>query len=143
MFIYSLNEIYNPNPTIQDNLPSIEYPLIVYVGYKKENFPPELELLLTNILKALKLSFAEILVVYQEDILNKRIRNVKNSTINKVVSFGIKPQNMGFNVSNTPYKMMEFKNTRLILADDLAEIKSNSSLKQKLWIELQKMFDLK
>jgi DNA polymerase III psi subunit len=143
MFIYSLNEIYNPNPIIQDNKSSIEYPLIIYVGYNKDDFPPELELLLTNILKALKLSFTEILVIYQEDILNKRIRNVKNSTINKVVSFGIQPQNIGFNVSKIPYEMMEFKNTRLILADDLAEIKNNSLLKQKLWIELQKMFGLK
>jgi DNA polymerase III psi subunit len=143
MFIYSLNEIYNPSPTIQENNTLVKYPLIVYVGYSKDNFPLELEQLLTNILKALKLSFTEILVVYQEELLNKRIRNIKNLLPKKVVSFGIQPQSIGFNVSNIPYEMIEFKNTRLILADDLADINNNSTLKQKLWVELQKMFDLK
>lgn len=143
MFIYSLNEIYNPSPTTEDNITLDEYPLIVYVGYLKEKFPPELEQLLTNILKALKLSFAEILIIYKEELLSKRIRNIKNLNPKKVISFGIQPQTIGFNVLNIPYEMIAFKNTRLILADDLAEINNNSSLKQKLWMELQKMFDLK
>lgn len=143
MFIYSLNEIYNPSPTSEDNITLDEYPLIVYVGYLKEKFPPELEQLLTNILKALKLSFAEILIIYKEELLSKRIRNIKNLNPKKVISFGIQPQTIGFNVLNIPYEMIAFKNTRLILADDLAEINNNSSLKQKLWMELQKMFDLK
>lgn len=143
MFIYSLNEIYNPNALLKSNSHSLDYPLIVFVSNSANNFPEELKKLLTNILKALKLDFSEILLIHEEMLIDQRVRNVKNKTETKIISFGIHPQKIGLNLSPIIYELIQFQDIQFILANDLEDINTDPTQKQKLWGQLQIMFGLK
>lgn len=143
MFIYGLNEIYNPNPKVSKNEMPENITMVVYLNIPSEHFTEELKTLLNNIFKALKTGSENVLLVFENTLEENRYRNIKSPSLKKIISFGVPPEKFGINTTPYMYEMQQIKDLKLVVSDELEVISKNQALKQKLWAELQKMFELK
>ena len=50
-----------------------------------------------------------------------------------IISFGLKPQQIGLNLDHQLYKLLRLKNIKLIFAHSLSDLEHNKRLKKSLW----------
>ena len=93
------------------------------------------ETLLTNILKAIGLSFEDIALINQHHAGTEWPNQVNCS---KVFLFGIKPAD--YNLSTALYELTLLNNAQWLFSNTLAEIGKDKVLKGLLWVKLQEVF---
>lgn len=60
--------------------------------------------------------------------------------IDVVISFGIEPRTLGFNIEFVKYETLQFDKMLLLVCDNIREINQNVQKKQLLWNRLQQLF---
>jgi len=72
---------------------------------------------------------------FQLEINNENNINISqiNITVTNIISFGIKPTQLGLDIPYQNYKPVIFDNLWALFADDLKTIRTQADKKQKLW----------
>ncbi len=100
--------------------------------------------LLENILKAIGLQISDIQrlnLQHQEMQQFWQINRVYQPQ--KIIGFGISPRSLGLVVRAIKYRTFSFQEIPILFSDTLAMIEKEVSLKKKLWVALQQMFEIK
>ena len=64
----------------------------------------------------------------------------QQKTASIVLLFGVLPSDVGLHISMQPYQIQEFKNTKVLWAENLLSISENIDKKKSLWAALQELF---
>ena len=103
----------------------------VLVLHQELDLLPEYTLLLSNILKACKLNENDYYV--QVVKAQSWLHYVHRGRIEIVILFGMEMDNQVFHLQKELYKPFRFAGKKWLLADSVAAIHSNPSLKSSLW----------
>ncbi|MFK8103908.1 MAG: hypothetical protein AB8G15_15350 [Saprospiraceae bacterium] len=64
----------------------------------------------------------------------------RNITFDKMLVFGLRAADLGLNIKDQPYKIINIENCKLLFSDELATITRDKKLKGALWSSLQLLF---
>ena len=114
----------------------------ILVAYNNEKNDPELEDLLKNILVAAKLDFEKEIIPLKTTFEQKYSFNQIKEKINvkDILFFGLKPANFGLNYFLEPYQPLQVNGLRILLVNDLEDIRSDVKKKKALWSCLKEMY---
>ena len=111
------------------------------VMYATENEESNLSFL-SKILSAVKLDLSKdvsLIKATPKDRLSF-ISLKTNSTIEKVILFGIQPKHLGINIDLKAYTPTAFQDCVFLLTHDLGAIESDTNKKKALWSCLQEIY---
>jgi len=107
------------------------------------NIPDEELRLLTNMLTACKLGLDDIQLINLEQQPGPIYKEVITKLSNGIVLlFGAAPSSLDLPVDFPYFQVQSFNNCTFLYTPSLGEIKNDKVLKSKLWICLQKIFNL-
>lgn len=139
-FDYQLFSIQEGTESLKNAQGKGEKHLLVLL--KTEDDLPELQTLLTNILKAASFELTKdallLKVTVQDGISLAAI--YQEQEIQHILVFGLSPQNVGLNWTLPPYTPYVFDGKNYLFADELATLNTNKALKGKLWNCLKTLF---
>lgn len=118
--------------------------ILIAVDNKNADFLPDNDLsLLTNMLNACKMALADVAIINLNTIHNPSYKNVfENFNSNIVLLFGTDPSQLQLPVSFPHFQVQSFNNYTFLFTPALSEIQNDKILKSKLWVCLQRIFNL-
>lgn len=115
----------------------------ILIGFLDEQ-RDELEVFLKKIITAAKIDIEKDCLILRgdsENVVLPPFSHLKSShKIEKVVLFGIKGKDMGFNIETPLYIPFEFNHCYFLFADKLSAIENSMERKKALWLGLQTLF---
>ena len=135
LYIVSENEKAESTP-----LPTSQaHTLILCTKAAKQD---NLSTLLRNILNAVKLDLQnDILINYKTDEESHSLAEWRTKApIRHILLFGIPPQQLDIQNDIPKYQPTPIEEINFLVADDLAAINTDKSLKKALWMALQKIY---
>lgn len=132
--IYPVNLAFDEeNRIIGSNQKGI---LIVYATGDKVHLD-----FLNKILSAIEISMDNVLTLaIKEQETIKIQENFGGQPISKILVFGILPKRICLNSIVEKYMVTEIKDTKVIFADSLEQVKNTKELKKNLWLSLKELF---
>jgi hypothetical protein len=118
--------------------------ILVVVNHSDIQHLPDADLnFLTNMLTACKLGLGDIALLnfdhYKETGGPAILKHFKSRT---VLLFGLEPVSFGLPVSFPAFQVQNVANVQYLFAPPLAELAGDKLLKSKLWVCLQKIFNV-
>ncbi len=112
------------------------------VVYHADNGEDGLQDFLTNILTAVKLDTSkDVSIVKVTDKTGISFIRAKTiTTIEKMIIFGIAPNQLGINLDIRKYVPLDFQGCTFLYADTLSEVKNDVNKKKALWASLQEIY---
>lgn len=99
------------------------------------------KVLLSNILKAVGLSLAQIDLIEIQKIQQIDYSSfIAQKITTKFISFGVGLSKLNWDLMLVPYQIRTVSGVDFLLANDLGAIAADTTLKKNLWAALQKMF---
>jgi DNA polymerase III psi subunit len=103
-------------------------------------FTDDDETTLKKLIGAIKHDFEnDIYLIYVNKQQNIHLSSL-NLPIEKVLCFGVKPEEIGLNINEMMYTILDFENLQILFSDSIQTINSTPSKKSELWQLLQQMF---
>ncbi len=114
---------------------------ILAIYFNKTN-DPELEILLKNILSAVKLDIDKDIALLKTTPFERySFNDIKQRlAIKDLLFFGIPPSNFGLNHAVKPYQPLKTDNLRLVLFDSLEKVSGDVKKKKALWGCLKELY---
>ncbi|MBS1574344.1 MAG: hypothetical protein JST09_03485 [Bacteroidetes bacterium] len=118
--------------------------ILVAVNNNNVSFLPENELLLlTNMLNACKLTLADVAIINLATINDHSYKTIfEHFNSNIILLFGTDPSLFHLPVSFPHFQVQSFNNYTFLFTPALGEIQNDKILKSKLWVCLQRIFNL-
>ena len=118
-------------------------PLIVLINSKLQ-FQAEAQIeFLKKVLGAVKLELNQVRVIHIPNEKWAWRDLVKHFRPQRVLVFGLSPQDLSMNVEHHHYTSLKIQNCALMFVDKLDVIMPSQSLKRTLWTALQAFFEIK
>jgi DNA polymerase III psi subunit len=116
--------------------------LIVFYRTEDENaLSEELSVMLSNMMKAVKINMDNVLMVDVKYPLN--FSNIHSITsFAKCIVFGVSLKHLGLQITSQPYTIMNFNGVEFLFAESLHIINGDKQRKVALWQLLQKFFNI-
>lgn len=113
---------------------------LVFVNEINENT----HALLTKILGAVQLSSENYLIIDQSQHPEIKVNNVANSftEVKFIIAFGLNANQLGLNSIDLKYRSFPCGNYKVLFADDLTNIANEAKLKNALWQQLKKQYNV-
>lgn len=136
-----------PAPDISQaavQFPALQHSILVLVDEQKQNdLSPSDALLLENILKATGHSITETDILNFSTLSSSDARAVLvTKSTNYFITFGVPLIKLQLDLLLPPYTPKYIEGIWFLLADPLSVIDADKTLKKRLWLALQKMFEV-
>lgn len=107
----------------------------ILIVLNKEEYHPENEILLSNILKAMNTSLDKVSILQRNPAYPVKLEdeNWKLGEIETVISFGITSQHIGMSAGLPPYENLLIGGQNTIFSHSLSQLNTSKDLKIKLW----------
>lgn len=135
-----------PTHTIKEvQQPGVQKPAVLQLNHDvlvlTEIISEDEKAFLGKILSAVGLSLSQIdLLATQQTPYLDFTALMAQKTATKLISFGVAPSKLGWNVALAPYTLKNVSGIDFLLANDLATVSTDTSHKKNLWAALQIMF---
>lgn len=99
---------------------------------------PENRKTLGQILNAIKYNLEDSCLLILEENESISINSIaKQYDIKKIISFGISPKDLGFQIAAGAYRMIEMEKLRLVFSHKIGDLNTDKQKKIKLWNTIQ------
>ena len=122
----------------------IKKDILILVNYEGPGELPGEELVfLTNMLTACKLSIADTVIMNLNKVPNPTYKAITAKLHSKIILlFGVTPSSLELPIDFPPFQVQSLNTVTFLYSAALDEIKKDKILKSKLWVCLQKIFNL-
>ncbi len=132
-----------PEKPLQHYIGKNQKHIIIVVSNDDSDTTNEYELkFLTNVLKACKLSLAEVAIVKWPMVEKNYFELFQTLECKTVLLFNIDPISFGLPINFPPFQIQPHNKLTFLYAPSLSEIENNIDLKKRLWTSLKILFNV-
>jgi len=117
-----------------------EKKVLVLVSHSIHDLDSKDNILLFNILKAIKLTLNDIVLIEYTSTSIQYLWRVFD--IEKCISIGLNAKQIGFQSNFVQYSIFNIRNIAFMMSESAEVLNNHKKHKEKLWISLKKMFSI-
>lgn len=114
--------------------------VLILVSHSIDDLNSVENVLLFNILKAIKLTIDDVQLVEFTGVPFKILFSMID--FDKCIMMGLKPKDVGLQMVSMPYQVFNFQNKLCLLSHSTNMLNKHKKCKENLWNALQKMFPI-
>lgn len=111
--------------------PSKESKIMVCV--QKSEYGDVEKQLLSKVLNAIQTPIENVNIVLLETQNVSLTQSIRSRTIDTIISFGTKPQQIGFNISVQLYQWAQMEDCKILVCNSLKKVAADKNMKMALW----------